>query len=162
MLRGAMNPEKTAPVTAIACRMRLPAIGRGRGSDGGRQGARQRSFVADGGYDTFKQILAHLRGACPAAQPVVVRTSWLPDETLGACIRRPQKFVIRLSDELDEQMATEVLCHEWAHAVAWDYALEAISRRPNPDPSEFEAAAHGEAWGCAYSRVWREYLALNL
>ena len=25
-------------------------------------------------------------------------------------------------------------------------------------PEEFERACHDEAWGCAYSRVWRAYL----
>jgi hypothetical protein len=26
------------------------------------------------------------------------------------------------------------------------------------EPGEFERACHDEAWGCAYSRVWRAYL----
>ena len=29
---------------------------------------------------------------------------------------------------------------------------------PDTDPVEFERACHDEAWGCAYSRVWRAYL----
>ena len=28
---------------------------------------------------------------------------------------------------------------------------------PGIDPAEFERASHGEAWGCAYSRVWRAH-----
>jgi hypothetical protein len=28
-------------------------------------------------------------------------------------------------------------------------------------PVEFERACHDEAWGCAYSRVWRAYLEVN-
>jgi hypothetical protein len=158
MLRVAMKPEKPALVTAIACRMKFPAIGGGRIAGPKRHGGWRRSFVGAGGCDTFRQILAHLRGACPAAQPVVVRTSWLPAGTLGTCVRRPRKFVIRLSDELAEQLAIEVLCHEWAHALAWNFALEAVGSQPDVSPEQFEAEAHGEAWGCAYSRVWREYL----
>ena len=29
---------------------------------------------------------------------------------------------------------------------------------PGLDPLEFDRACHDEAWGCAYSRVWRAYL----
>lgn len=29
---------------------------------------------------------------------------------------------------------------------------------PGIDPVEFDRACHDEAWGCAYSRVWRTYL----
>jgi hypothetical protein len=158
MLRVAMKPEKPALVTAIACRMKFPAIGGGRIAGPKRHGGWRRSFVGAGGCDTFRRILAHLRGACPAAQPVVVRTSWLPAGTLGECVRRPRKFVIRLSDELDEQLAIEVLCHEWAHALAWNFTLDRLSKMPGMTEEDFQAASHDEAWGCAYSRVWRAYL----
>ena len=102
--------------------------------------------------------MAHLRIACPAAKPVVVRTSWLPDDTLGQCFRRAERFVIRLNDELDEQMAVEVLCHEWAHALAWNFSLDRLAALGTADVDEFDAEAHGEAWGCAYSRVYRAIL----
>ena len=32
---------------------------------------------------------------------------------------------------------------------------------PTAMPVEFERACHDEAWGCAYSRVWRAYLEVN-
>ena len=149
----------SARTPVIACRMKLASSG----SAGSlRPSAFRRSFVTDPGFGTFKRVLDHFRGFCPTPKAVVVRSSWLPDGTLGECVRRSQRFVIRLSDTLDENMAIEVLCHEWAHALAWNYALEAVGGQPNPDPEQFEAEAHGEAWGCAYSRVWREYLTLRL
>jgi hypothetical protein len=154
MLRATME---RAPV--IACRMKLASASCTRSP---QPSAFRRSFVADPAFGSFRLVLAHFKGVCPAPRPVVVRSSWLPAGTLGECVRRPEKFVIRLSDELDEQMAVETLCHEWAHALAWNYALDAIGRMPDPDPEQFEAEAHGEAWGCAYSRVWRAYLTLGL
>jgi hypothetical protein len=30
-------------------------------------------------------------------------------------------------------------------------------KTPGIDPAEFDRASHDEAWGCAYSRVWRAY-----
>jgi Zn-dependent peptidase ImmA (M78 family) len=90
--------------------------------------------------------------------PVVVRTAWLPDTILGQCIRRRQRFVVRLNENMGEPQAVDTLCHEWAHALAWNYSLDRLAKTPGVDPVEFERASHDEAWGCAYSRVWRAYL----
>ena len=51
-----------------------------------------------------------------------------------------------------------VLCHEWAHALAWNFAVDRLINAPNTDPVAFERACHDEAWGCAYSWAWRAYL----
>lgn len=59
---------------------------------------------------------------------------------------------------MDEHTAIEALCHEWAHALGWNFTLDALARTPDVDRDVFEAEAHGEAWGCAYSRVWRAYI----
>jgi hypothetical protein len=59
---------------------------------------------------------------------------------------------------MGQPQATETLCHEWAHALAWSYSLDRLSRTPGVHPDEFDRASHDEAWGCAYSRVWRAYL----
>jgi hypothetical protein len=150
MLDGAM---KHAPV--LACQMTMPTTQ--RASEALRERAR-RSFVTDRDYETFRAVLGHLREHCPAAKPVVVRTGWLGDGTAGACTRRSERFVIRLSKYLDEDAAVEALLHEWAHALAWNYTLDKLARTPRLDPAGFQIAAHDEAWGCAYSRVWREYL----
>lgn len=142
-----------APV--VACRMTV--LQRGILHTPGIPASR-RSFTAGPQFGSFRRVLAHLRIACPAAKPVVIRTSWLPEGTLGECVRRPERFVVRLSDELDEQMAVEVLCHEWAHALAWNFSLDRLAALGTADMDEFDAEAHSEAWGCAYSRVYRAIL----
>jgi len=50
-----------------------------------------------------------------------------------------------------------VLCHKWAHALAWNFLLDRLAKMPGIDPAEFDRASHDEAWGCAYTRVWRAY-----
>lgn len=106
----------------------------------------------------FHRTLTVLRERCPAAMSVVVRTAWLPDSLLGYCTRRRHRFVIMLNRKLTEPQAVEVLCHEWAHALAWNYALDRLAKKPGLTDEEFQSASHDEAWGCAYSRVWRAYL----
>jgi hypothetical protein len=120
--------------------------------------AHSRSFVNRPGWREFQTVLAGLRRECPPALPVVIRASWLPETILGQCLRRDKRFVVLLNNKMDEPQAVEVLCHEWAHAVAWNFAVDRLINAPDTDPVEFERACHDEAWGCAYSRVWRAYL----
>ena len=120
--------------------------------------AHNRSFVNRPGWREFQTVLAGLRQECPPALPVVVRASWLPETILGQCLRRDKRFVVLLNDKMDEPQAVEVLCHEWAHAVAWNFSVDRLINAPDTDPIAFERACHDEAWGCAYSRVWRAYL----
>jgi hypothetical protein len=51
-----------------------------------------------------------------------------------------------------------VIYHEWAHALAWNFTLDRLSKMRRLDPVVFDQASHDEACGCAYSRVWRAYL----
>lgn len=111
------------------------------------------------GWTDFTDTLTDLRQLCPAAMPVVVRMARLSETILGECCRRQRRFVIRLSDRMGENQAIDVLLHEWGHALAWNHLLDRLSRTPGIDPAEFEQASHDEAWGCAYARVWRAYLA---
>ena len=120
--------------------------------------AHSRSFVNRPGWREFQTVLAGLRRECHPALPVVIRASWLPETILGQCLRRDKRFVVLLNNKMDEPQAVEVLCHEWAHAVAWNFAVDRLINAPDTDPVEFERACHDEAWGCAYSRVWRAYL----
>ena len=110
------------------------------------------------GWSEFQAVVAGLRRECPPALPVVVRASWLPETILGKCLRREKRFVVLLNDQMTEPQAIEVLCHEWAHALGWNYALDRLAKMPGTTDEEFQAASHDEAWGCAYSRVWRAYL----
>jgi hypothetical protein len=115
-------------------------------------------FQPRAAWGTFRGVLAGLRKTCPAAKPVVVRISKLPNTLLGDCARRRERFVIRINKNLDSDAAIEVLCHEWAHALAWNFSVDRLINAADTDPVEFERACHDEAWGCAYSRVWRAYL----
>ena len=116
------------------------------------------SFVNRPGWREFQTVSAGLRRECPPALPAVVRASWLPETVLGQCLRREKRFVVHLNRNLGEPQAVEVLCHEWAHALAWNFSLDRLAKTPGINPVEFDRACHDEAWGCAYSRVWRAYL----
>lgn len=116
------------------------------------------SFLHRPDWHAFRAVLTVLRSLCPAAMPVVIRTAWLPDTLLGECVRRQHRFVVRLNDQMGEDQAIEVLCHEWAHALAWNYSLDQLANDPDLDPAAFDRASHDAAWGCAYARVWRAYL----
>lgn len=142
---------------SLACRMTTLALRSPRNEP---IGGPRRSFLTDPACDSFRGVLGHLRESCPAGKPVVVRTAWLKEDTAGECIRRAERFVIRLNRNLDEQMATDALLHEWAHALAWNFRLDKLARGGETSPEDFQTAAHDEAWGCAYSRVWRAYLAM--
>jgi hypothetical protein len=111
------------------------------------------------GWTDFADTLADLWQMCPAAMPVVVRMARLAETILGECCRRQRRFVIRLNDQIGENQAIDVLLHEWGHALAWNHLLDRLAKSPDTSPEEFEQASHDEAWGCAYARVWRAYLA---
>jgi len=155
--RVAKGPARGAPV--VLCCHRASLSGVARMGDGVlHQSPSKTSFLRRTGWQEFKGVLAGLRAQCPTAMPVVVRTSWLPDTILGQCVRRRHRFVVSLNDGMDQPQAIECLLHEWAHALAWNFSLDRLSKMPGVDPAVFERACHDEAWGCAYSRVWRAYL----
>lgn len=122
----------------------------------------RRSFLRDSGSSDFLDVLDGLRATLPTAMPVVIRTSWLPENILGQCLRRDSRFVVRLNNRMGDEQAVEVLCHEWAHALAWNFTVDRLINASDTDPVEFERACHDEAWGCAYSRVWRAYTSGSL
>ena len=147
-------------VPVIRCRKAGPALAGGElagWSIGGNK-----SFLRRPGWGAFRRVVADLREHCPAAKPVVVRTSWMPRNVLGECIRRRHRFVIRLNNRMDQAQAIETTLHEWAHALAWNYSLDRLASEPGISPEVFDAASHDEAWGCAYSRVWRVYSGTGL
>ena len=119
------------------------------------------SFLTADNFEEFRAVLGHLRHECPPAMPVVVRTSQMPPTLAGECRVRPNRFVIRLSDTMSQEEAIQTLVHEWAHALAWNYTLDRLMVSPGMTDEVFQLACHDEAWGCAYSRVWRAYLVAN-
>ncbi len=157
--RVANGPTKGGPVVLCCHRANLSGVAVVAGAVF-NQSPSKTSFLRRTGWQEFKGVLAGLRAQCPTAMPVVVRTSWLPDTILGQCIRRRHRFVVSLNDGMDQPQAIECLLHEWAHALAWNFSLDKLARDPDVPREDFESACHDEAWGCAYSRVWRAYIAL--
>ena len=155
--RNARKPTQARP--AVLCCHRACSSGMGLSHSVIQQPSSRTSFLRRVGWREFRGVLAGLRAQCPTAMPVVVRTAWLPDTILGQCIRRRHRFVVRLNDQMEEPQAVECLLHEWAHALAWNFSLDRLAKLPGLDPAEFDRACHDEAWGCAYSRVWRAYTA---
>jgi hypothetical protein len=102
----------------------------------------------------FSEILRHLRETLPPAFPVVVETGRELATAQGTCSRVGQQFRIRICKSLDDEMATEVLMHEWAHALAWNHAHDRATKDRSISDLEFERVAHGPEWGCAYSQVY--------
>ena len=133
-----MSPNPAATVPVLCCH-------RGALSNTGHlhatsMSAPRRSFANRSGWREFQTVLAGLRRDCPPALPVVVRASWLPKTVLGQCLRRDKRFVVLLNDEMGEPQAVEVLCHEWAHALAWNFAVDRLINAPDTDPVEIGRA----------------------
>ncbi len=105
-------------------------------------------------WSHFRRILAALRANCATAVPVAVTVGPVHAVANGWCRRVLGGFVIRLSHELSEAAAIDVLVHEWAHAMAWSPQLDLMARRPNTSALAFEAAAHDPDWGVAYARAY--------
>lgn len=115
-----------------------------------------RTFLQRAEWAWFQQTLEALREECPAGMRVVVRTTRsLPRNILGECERFCRCFVIRLNWRLGENEAVETLVHEWAHALAWNYSHDNLSRQGTATRDEWERATHDEAWGLAYSKAYR-------
>ena len=151
-----MSPTRRRPLSVLCChRAALTGLA---DAPSVQPPALRRSLGNRPGWREFWTVLAGLRALCPPAMPVVVRASQLSETFLGQCVRRRKRFVVLLNDQMGEPQAVEVLCHEWAHALAWNYSLDRLAKTPGLDPAEFDRASHDEAWGCAYSRVWRAYL----
>jgi hypothetical protein len=144
--------------STICCRRTSPHALAARELGGVQAFGAGQSFLKRQAWGAFRRVLSGLREQCPAAKPVVVRTSWLPGDILGECIRRRHRFVVRLNNKMAQEQAIETLLHEWAHALAWNYSLDRLAREPGVSPEVFDRASHDETWGCAYSRVWRVYV----
>lgn len=102
----------------------------------------------------FHRILAALRSRCGPALPVAVRIGRVRADLYGYCSRASRGFVIRLSNQLKEPEAIDMLVHEWAHALAWNLQHDRLVSDPRITPDQFETATHGPDWGVAYSRAY--------
>jgi hypothetical protein len=121
-------------------------------------GAKRAGFVSRPGFDEFRQVLKTLRTTLPAAKPVIVRTSrvW---PGLAWSLRQEAPQVRHHAEQgFAGGPGNRDPAARMAHTLAWNYALDSLATKPMLEPGEFERACHDEAWGCAYSRVWRAYL----
>ena len=103
------------------------------------------SFLQRSTRAEFRAVLAGLRDQCPTAMPVVVRTPWLRETILGQCIRRRQRFVVRLNDRMGEPQAIDTLCHEWARNYSLDRLAMPATRttaRASSSTRSAEIASH--------------------
>lgn len=66
--------------------------------------------------------------------------------------------MVLLPCELNQPQAVELLCHEYAHALAMNLTLDRLSQMPRIVPADFGRPSDDEAWGRASSRVWQAYL----
>jgi hypothetical protein len=93
----------------------------------------------------YRKLVNILKATYPEYN-VSVRRLKLSDTLHGDCTllhRKTNKFLIRINNALDENLAAETLTHEWAHILAW--------HSPGDE--------HNIAWGKAYSIIYRIYLA---
>jgi hypothetical protein len=102
----------------------------------------------------FHRVLELLHEALPAKLPIDARLGWVKKSSLGVCTCFDTHFRIRVSSRLSEWSAIEVLVHEWAHALAWD-AYKNVPYWPWAPVAENQKPFHGDAWGRAYSKVYR-------
>ena len=97
----------------------------------------------------YYQITKLLRSEMPPPCPVVIRRVKMNDNE-GFCLKKDQKFHIRINKSLNETKTIDVLLHEWAHALTWkELNLDELS------DDEFRKAIHGPEWGLAYSKVYQ-------
>ena len=110
-------------------------------------------------WKVFQRCIELLREIVPPAFPVDVQVTRVSRRCEGDCGREGQRFRIRISNRLTESAAIDVLLHEWAHALAWNYRLDKLSRsQSRSSEQEFDLLAHGSEWGCAYSRVYQAFI----
>ena len=114
--------------------------------------------IAKRNWPVYQNVLEGLRLLCPPALPVVVRSGRLAAWVLGSCVRDKNRFVIRLSHELDEAHAVETLVHEWAHALAWSLECDRLTKDASIPDDDFQEQSHGPSWGVAYARTWQTFL----
>lgn len=95
----------------------------------------------------FKSLVKFLRSNCPLAFPVEVRRVAIKHHD-GLCLKKCDRFLIKINKNLDEIRAIETLLHEWSHARAWKYIYDSLSQE------EFENISHDASWGVAYAEVY--------
>lgn len=120
----------------------------------------RQTFLQRRDFRAFRCVLEGLRRNCPAAFPIVVRTSRLPNGIQGYCKRRRNRFVVHFSSSLTQSAAIDTLLHEWAHALGWNLLLDRLGddmQAGRITPQDFEELSHGPEFGTAFATVWRAF-----
>jgi hypothetical protein len=104
--------------------------------------------------DYFFRVVEQLKIHLPPSRPVTVLTGRQLSKKDGDCCVVRGKFQIRVSRELNESEAVDVLLHEWAHALSWEACVGKAAKSRSISDYEFERLAHGPKWGLAFSRVY--------
>jgi hypothetical protein len=102
----------------------------------------------------FIRVLEQLTIHLPPRRPVVVLTGRQFSTKHGDCGLIDFRFRIRVSRELNESQAVDVLLHEWAHALSWDTCGDMSVQGRRLSKYEFDRLTHGPKWGLAYSKVY--------
>lgn len=105
----------------------------------------------------FNCVLAALKRWCPPAKPVKLVINKMANGLLGSCRLVGGKFVIRLNSDMGPPQAIDVLVHEWAHALSWNYTHDKLTAGTS-NRELVDWATHDATWGCAYSRTYCAYL----
>lgn len=104
-------------------------------------------------FKFFHRVVELLPQVLPAKLPVVVRLGSPGPYTEGICRRFKSQFRICVSWRLCEDVAIDVLIHEWAHALAWPRRAD-LSRSLLLPPMQRQQSFHGPEWGRAYAKVY--------
>ena len=103
----------------------------------------------------FFRVVEQLKIHLPPRRPVVVLTGRQFSTKHGECSLIDRRFQIRVSRELNESQAVDVLLHEWAHALSWDTCGDMSVQGRRLSKYEFDRLTHGPKWGLAYSKVYQ-------
>jgi hypothetical protein len=103
----------------------------------------------------FFRIVEQLKLRMPPSRPVVVLAGRQLAARDGDCGIVRGQFQIRVSRNLNEPAAIDVLIHEWAHALSREVCVGKVAHSRSISDYEFDRLAHGPKWGLAYSKVYR-------
>jgi hypothetical protein len=103
----------------------------------------------------FCRVVEQLKVHLPPRRPVVVMTGRQFSKKDGDCCVVRGKFQIRVSRQLNESEAVDVLLHEWAHALSWKACVGKAAKNRSISGYEFNWLAHAPKWGLAYSKVYQ-------
>ena len=129
----------------------------------GRAACRKTSPATDRRY--FRRVVEQLKLHLPPSRPVIVLAGKQLSKKDGDCGVVCGKFQIRVSRDLNESQAIDVLLHEWAHALSWEACVGKVAKSRSISDYHFDRLAHGPKWGLAYSEVYLCYtgvIVLNL